>query len=251
MGNLLQSELYKMYKDPSLRLLFMTFLITAALLTAMLYLFSPEEQKLTGLTGLHYAMQMNIMITKISLAILGGFFLSREHGLGTMKLSAASGYGRGRIYAAKLAAYLAGGAFLSLLFPLMCTLGGTLLNGFGDLSEINGVVYALRSFGFTVLYGAAFGTLVAVFAIGTRMSGITVSAALLFLLFFDSASQWLASLWEFYGTIYEFSIFHYFMDIAVNKVPASGMAELVVVPIATIAVFGCLGAVVFRRMEIK
>ncbi|MHA7966692.1 ABC transporter permease [Paenibacillus sp. CAU 1782] len=251
MGNLLKSELYKMYKEPSLRLLFLTFLITASLLTVFLHVFSPEDRGVTGMTGLSNALQINIVLTKFSLAVLGGFFLSREHGLGTMKLSAASGHGRGRIYAAKLVAYLTGVVLLSLMFPLICTLGGTLLNGFGSFPDISGGVYALRSIGFTILYGAAFGTLVAVFAIGTRMSGITVGAVMLFLLFFDSVSQWLASQWALYKTLYEHSIFHYFMDIATNRVPASGMPELIIVPLLSIAVFGCLGVIVFRRMEIK
>lgn len=251
MGNLLQSELYKMYKDQALRLLLLTFLITAVLLTVILHVFSPEGRGVTGLTGLSNALQLNIVLTKFSLAVLGGFFLSREHGLGTMKLSAASGYGRVRIYAAKLVAYLAGVVLLSLLFPLVCMLGGTLLNGFGSFSEVSGGVYALRSLGFTILYGAAFGALVAVFAIGTRLSGITVGAVLLFLLFFDSVSQWLSSQLAVYKTVYEHSVFHYFMDITTNRVPVSDMAELIVVPLATILVFGCLGAVVFRRMEIK
>lgn len=250
--NLLRSELYKLRKEPSFWSLGVVLLLLAAALSVLLNFFGGKVDY-TGLTGLNYALQMNVLLIKIALAIVGGFFISGEHGLGIMKLSASSGYSRLQIYMAKLAAFSLGSVLLALLLPAVCTTLGWLLNGFGTLpdGDGNGLAYLLRSFGLTALYAAAFAAIAAAYAIGTRVSGVTIGVVLLGLLFFDSFSTWLGSFWTFYQTFYEHSVFKLFLDIPGVRHTAGEWQWLVGIPIVTWLVFAAVGTAVFRKMEVK
>lgn len=253
MGNLLRSELYKLRKEPSFRLLGAVFVLLAIALSLLIHFLSPDKGGYTGLAGLDYALQMNVLVMKIALAVIGGFFISAEHGSGIMKLSAASGYSRLQVYAAKLTAYSLGIVALSLLLPAACTAAGWLLNGFGSLpaGEGSGLAYLWRSAGLTALYAAAFAAIVAGFAVVTRLSGVTIGVALLGLLFFDSISLWLGSLWTFYQTVYEHSVFKLFLDIPEFRHTAGEWQWLVWAPVATLLVFAFVGMAAFRKMEVK
>jgi len=251
MINLLRSELYKLHKEPSFRMLGFTFITVAILLSAVINYMGSDHTAFSGIAGLGYGVQVNVLLLKISLAIVGGFFLSAEHGLGIMKITTASGYSRGQIYAAKLMAYSIGIMVLSLIVPVICVAAGSLLNGFGTLPEIHATLYFFRTIAFTILYAAAFASIVAVFAVTTTVSGITIGAVLLVLLFFDTVSQWLSGKWAFYKELYEHSVFKLFMDIAAYQQTAYELTLLILIPLATILLFACVGMMSFRKMEIK
>ncbi|AIQ60013.1 ABC transporter permease [Paenibacillus borealis] len=251
MANLLRSELYKLYKDPSFRILCFTFFFVAVILSGVINYMGSEQKVFSGITGLGYGVQVNVLVLKVSLAVVGGFFLSNEHGLGIMKISAASGYSRGQIYAAKLTAYSTGIIILSLIVPVICVAAGSMLNGFGSLPEIHAPLYLLRTLAFTILYAAAFASIVAVFAVTTTVSGITIGAVLLVLLFFDTISQWLSGKWAVYREFYEHTVFKLFMDITAYQPTTYELALFILIPIATILLFAWVGIMSFRNMEIK
>lgn len=251
MTNLLRSELYKLQRDPSFRTLCFTLIAVGLLLSAALYYMSPNHTIFSGIAGLDYGIQVNVLVLKIALAIVGGFFLSGEYGLGIMKITAASGYSRKQIYAAKLAAYSMGIIFLSLVVPVICTAAGSLLNGFGTLQDIHPVNYLFRTLALTVLYAAAFASIVAVFAISTTVSGVTIGVVLLVLLFFDTASQWLSGKWAFYKFLYEHSVFKLFLEIASHEPTAYQLMLLIGIPVATILLFLWAGMIIFGKMEIR
>ncbi|WNS44081.1 ABC transporter permease [Paenibacillus sp. MMS20-IR301] len=251
MVNLLRSELYKLYKEPSFRMLIFTFIILAVLLSAVINYMGSSQKVFSGIAGLGYGIQVNVLVLKISLAVVGGFFLSGEHGLGIMKISAASGYSRRQIYTAKLAAYAAGIIILMLTIPVICTAAGSVLNGFGSLPDLHAALYFLRTLAFTILYSAAFASIVAVFAVTTTISGVTIGAVLLVLLFFDTISEWLSSKSAMYKTFYEHTVFKLFLEIGNFQLTAHELALLILIPIATILLFAWAGIMSFRKMEIK
>lgn len=130
MANLLRSELYKLYKEPSFRILCFTFIFVAVILSGVIHFMGSGQKVFSGISGLGQGVQVNTIVLKVSLAVVGGFFLSGEHGLGIMKISVASGYSRRQIYTAKLTAYSIGIIILSLIVPVICVIAGSLLNGF-------------------------------------------------------------------------------------------------------------------------
>lgn len=251
MANLLRSELYKLYKEPSFRILCFTFITLAFLLSGVINYMGSDQKVFSGLSGLGHGVQVNVLVLKISLAIVGGFFLSSEHGLGIMKVWASSGYSRGQIYVARLTAYAIGIIILSLIVPVICVTAGSLLNGFGSLPEIHATLYLFRTLAFTILYAAAFASIIAVFAVTTTVSGITIGAVLLVLLFFDTFSLWLSAKWALYRVIYEHTIFKLFMEIATFQPTTYELTLLILVPAATIILFAWIGIMSFRSMDIK
>lgn len=251
MANLLRSELYKLYKEPSFRILCFTFIFVAVILSGVIHFMGSDQKVFSGISGLGQGVQVNMLLLKISLAVVGGFFLSGEHGLGIMKISVASGYSRRQIYTAKLTAYSIGIVILSLIVPVICVIAGSLLNGFGSLPEIPAALYLFRTLTFTILYAAAFASMVAVFAVTTTISGVTIGAVLLVMLFFDTLSEWLSGKWAVYREFYEHSVFKLVMDITLPQPTTYQLTLLISIPIATILVFAWVGIMSFRNMEIK
>lgn len=251
MANLLRSELYKLYKDSTFRMMTLTLAIVAIMLSIIIHYWGSPQEVFSGMMGFNYGLQMNAFVLKIALALLGGFFLSHEYSLGVMKITAASGYSRRQIYAAKTIAYMTGMVGLSLLIPVLCTAMGTIFNGFGTLQEAHALGYFFRTTGLTMLYAAAFASIVAAFAIATAVSGVTIGAVLLFMLFFDNISQGLGMKWAVYQYLYDHSVFKLFMGIAALHPSLEDMALFILVPVATIALFLGLGMASFSRMEIR
>lgn len=251
MANLLRSELYKLWKDPTFRMMAIVYSAVAVLISLTCHFLVVNQEAYTALVGLGYGLQMNILLLKIALAVLGGFFVTGEHGTGIMKLNAASGYSRWRIYAARFGGYGAGIVALALLTPLITAGMGLLLNGFGHMEEAAGGWYFLRMIGLTVLYAAAFASIMAVFAMRTTVSGVMIGAALLGLLFIDGVSGWLGNQWELYRVVYEHSVFKQFMEMAVPQLSAGQAVQMTVIPAATILLCVPLGMWLFSRMEIK
>lgn len=251
MANLLRSELYKLHKDPAVRLMGLTLIIVAVILSLLLHFFGSRQAAFTGIRALRQSMEMNMVLVKVVLAVLGGFFLTSEYGLGILKVTASSGYSRRQIYLSRLAAYMLGTVTLSLILPLVCTLTGTLLNGFGSLEETGAGEYFLRTMAMTALFTAAFASIVAVLAMRATISGITVGVVLLGMLFFDGVSQLLGSLWSWYKIFYDHTVFKLFLDLPAFQLSAEGLMLQITVSVVTIVLFWLAGAMLFNRMEIK
>ncbi|MBB6672484.1 ABC transporter permease [Cohnella nanjingensis] len=253
MLNLLQSELYKLRKEPSFRVLSLTLLLVAIALPLAAYYSASNGQNsaVNGIQSFMNGVKGNTLFMKIALAILAGFFISREYGSGVMKITGSSGYSRERIYAAKLTAFTIGIVFLSLLCPLVCMAVGSLLNGFGHLQETETAVYFFRTLGLTILFAIAFAAIVTAFAFMTKEHGVTIGIAMLVFLFFDTCSQLIGRYIPIYKYLYEHSVFKLFLEVSAFRLTSGELALSIAMPAVTACAFGWIGMMAFRKMDIQ
>lgn len=252
MYNLIKSEWYKLQKDRSFR--------TLVMVIAALSIFWPlywhfdnlldGEPLFTGFESFMRAVSGNILILKVCLCILAGFFISSEYSTGVMKNLASSGNSRIEIYTAKLFVYSWGAILLSLLFPGLNMVISTLLSGFGEKDDGSAALLVVTSTLFTMLYAASFASVAALFAITFTNSGKTIAASILFFLSIDVIFTTLSDFIPIFETAYENSVFSLVGDIGSISPSKTELWRLTVVPILTFAGCGLAGCWVYRRKEI-
>ncbi|MBP1993217.1 ABC transporter permease [Paenibacillus eucommiae] len=253
MNHLFSSELYKLRKDPIFQMLMLIMITTPIALFVITHILTLDSAKppMTGMRSFSNAVQVNQLLLKISLGIWAGFFISKEYASGVMKVTSSSGFTRKRIYTAKLLAFTLGIVFLSLLCPLIYILLGTILNGFGSLTEVAAAEYLFRTLSLTVLFAAAFAAIVAVLGIYFTEAGATIGISLLFFLFFDTISESLAGRIPVYKTFYDHSVFKLFLQSFEYQMTGEAILLSIGIAILTFAVFAVWGMLVFQRKEIK
>lgn len=254
MSNLILPEWYKLRKDRS----FLFLAVSLVLLGAAYPILSAIDARLDGdrfASGIRIfadAIAANDYLLKITIGVLAGFFISGEFSNGVMKRTASAGSSRTRIYVAKLAVYSAGACILSLLFPLVNVAIGSMIGGFGELSEADAATYLLRALGFTALFAVAFSSLNALFAFALADSGKTIGATVVFFMFVDTLLYLLGSQLTFVRTIYEYSMFHfYYVSTALDGPNARELWLSLIIPVVTYGLLLLWGVNVFRNKEIK
>ncbi|WP_071394250.1 ABC transporter permease [Bacillus tuaregi] len=251
MDNLLKFELFKLRKDRSFWTLVIG-LIGAAVFYPMLIFFQdgvfgtdPVSVKdlytLTALGGNNY-------IVRLVPCILAGFFISSEYSIGTMKSMGASGNSRFRIFSSKLIVFSLGTAIISLIFPVFMTGVAAIFSGFNDMPDVG---FLVRTMGLTVLYAAAFASMMALAAILFTDGGKTIGFLILFFILFDSILYMLSQKLSLFETIFNYSAFKLYLDIAKYDLASGELLKLILVPIITFIIFGLIGSFVFQRKEIK
>ncbi|RED64755.1 ABC transporter permease [Cohnella lupini] len=263
MYNLIRVELFKLRKDKAFRMLML--LISA--LAIIFPLFSYFDNKthgfplVPGIAFLFDSIGINSFFIKFGTAILAGFFIANEYSTGVMKTIVSSGNSRGRLFMAKLIGFAAGAMAISVAFPVISTIEATLLAGFGqpavDATSVFGqlppgvpVAFILRAFGLTLLFSASFAVISALFSTLLTESGKTIGLTIIFFMMIDTILSMLGSYFPVFETIYDYSVFKLIGQIG-EPVLEVGTVQILLVPLLTIAVAGLLGAIVFRRKEIK
>ncbi|OMF31340.1 ABC transporter permease [Paenibacillus sp. FSL H8-0259] len=253
MYNLIRSELFKLRKDRSFRVLL---LITAALSLAypLLYYFDNKSSGAPQFTGAEFLITFiasNAYVIKLGVAALAGFFIANEYSTGVMKSIASSGHTRGRLFAAKLIGFSIGTMAISLVFPVISTAEVSLLAGFGHLPEGVDSSFILRILGLTLLYTSGYAAIGALFTALFTDSGKSIGFSIIFFLLIDSVLGGLVEYIPSLTKVYEYSIFKLMGDIGKPRMDSHDLPALLLVPILTIAVSGLLGILVYRRKEIK
>lgn len=253
MYNLIRSELFKLRKDRSFRVLL---LITAALslVYPLLYYFdnkSSGHPQFTGAEFLIRFMASNGYMIKFGVAALAGFFIASEYATGVMKTIASSGNDRGRLFTAKLIGFSVGAMAVSIVFPVVSTTEVSLLSGFGHLPEGVDAFFIPRALGLTLLYTAGYAAIGALFTAIFTDSGKTIGFSMIFFLMIDTVLGGLGEYMPFFTTVYDYSIFKLMNDIGKPSIGSGDLPALLLVPVLTIAAAGLLGILVFRRKEIK
>ena len=252
MYNLVKHEWFKLRRDRSFRTL--VIVIGALSIVWPLYWHFDNlldgEPLFTGFESFLRAISANILILKVSLCILSGFFISSEYSTGVMKNLASSGHSRIEMYTAKLFVYAWGAILLSLLFPVLNMVISTLLSGFGTMDDQQASLLVVRSTLFTMLYSASFAAVAALFAITFTNSGMTISTSIIFFLSIDVICTSIGEYVPGFELAYENSVFSLVGDIG-SISPNTELWRLTVVPILTFAACGLAGCWVYRRKEIK
>lgn len=249
MSNLIKAEWYKLKKDRSLWTVIII-LIAISLSYPLLIVFDKGADTLkvsdfyrtTILEGNNY-------VLRLVPCILAGFFISSEYSIGTMKSIAASGNSRLRIYFAKLLVYSLGTILISLVFPIVFTGAVSVFLRFNGMPEIG---YFAGTIGLTILYAAAFASIMAMFSTIFTDSGKAIGFLLIFFIIFESILYQLGHLSPVVEPVYNYSIFKLLLDIVkIGTVTGTEIFKLIIVPVITFVVFGILGSILFQKKEIK
>ncbi|MBW7454924.1 ABC transporter permease [Paenibacillus sepulcri] len=252
MSNLIMAELFKLRKDRAFRMLVYLLLFIAAAYPIIIYIDNQSDGGVVhGADFFLESMAGNTYIIKFGTAILAGFFISSEYSTGVMKTIASSGSSRIRIFIAKLFGFTVGTLVISIIFPIVSTLITTVLSGFGELPAEAAAGYIPGTIGLMLLYAAAFAAIAALFATIFTDSGKTIGFLIFLFLMIDSILPGLGQYVHFLGTIYDYSVFKLLLEITKFHFGSGELLEILLVPVLTIAAFGLLGVLVYRRKEIK
>ncbi|WP_181350203.1 ABC transporter permease [Thalassobacillus sp. CUG 92003] len=249
MGNLIKSEWFKLTRDRSFRVL--TGLLIAVAILFPLLEFDGGDLGLPPVKDyyLNNVLSVHADIVKLIPSILAGFFITSEYSIGTMKSIASSGNSRLRIYFAKLTIFSVGAIVISLILPIFMTGASAVYFGFNDMPEW---AFYFQTVGLIALYGAAFASIMAIFATLFSDSGKTIGFLLLLFLMVDWPLQVLAAKVPFFEPIISHSVFVLIYDIVnVSKLENNDVVMMVVIPVLTYLAAGVIGSLIFQRKEIK
>jgi ABC-2 type transport system permease protein len=251
MDNLVKAELFKLRKDRSLWTLLLGLLASGIFYPMLIFfndgVFGADAISVKDLYA-YTALGGNSYIVKLVPCILAGFFISSEYSIGTMKSIGASGNSRIRIYFSKLIIFTMGAIIISLTFPIVIMIVGAILSGFNDMPTFD---YVVRTLGLTILYAAAFASIMALVSIIFTDSGKTIGFLILFFILFDSIFYALSQKFSFFEMLFDYSAFKLFLEISEFNITNDTLLKLVLVPIVTFTAFGFLGSWVFQKKEIK
>lgn len=246
MNNLVRAEWFKLRKDRSFHALIWILLVLSLLNTAnAIYgrVFHVDEFYAGEVLGI------NFQIMQLIPCVLAGFFISGEYTMGTMKSVVSSGNSRTRVYLAKLIVFMVGAMILSVLPLIAMTGSGAIYAGFTGLPD--GAFY-FQTVALTALYAAAFGSIMTLFATLFTESGKSIGFSLIFFMFFDELLHMLSGKFAFLEPVWNYSVFKMQYDIAnVGTLDSGQWTKLLVVPVATLIIFGWIGCSIFQRKEIK
>lgn len=248
MGNLLKSELFKLKKDRSFWTLIFGLIASAIFYVAIIFFDDHSEAVAVKDLFIYTGLGGNNYIVKLVPCILAGFFISSEYSIGTMKSLVASGISRTRIYFAKFIVFSIGAAIISIVFPVVLTGVGAILFGFNDMPKLD---YFVQTMGLTILYAAAFASIMALIASIFTDSGKTIGFLIIFFILFDSIFYALSQKFSIIETIFNYSVFKLFLEISEWNIGNGEFLKLFIVPIITYLIFGLLGSYVFQKKEIK
>ncbi|GFZ75852.1 hypothetical protein GCM10008018_21380 [Paenibacillus marchantiophytorum] len=254
MNNLIKSEWYKLRMDRSFRMLILVYSALSLTISIIQYCFemnASEKPQAIGVEVWMSAFSGNKFFLIIGLCILAGSFISSEYSIGVMKSMASSGNRRGSIFRAKLFVYALGGTILALLFPVINFAVATVLSGFGELPNEVIYIYVFRTLGLTVLYAAAYASIVLLFATLMAESGKTIAITLVFFLvieiFFSLVGQYI----PFVQKIYDYTVFKLLNDVGKVTLDDYLLMWMIFIPVITFVCFSIVGAWVYCRKEIK
>jgi len=248
MGNLLKSELFKLRKDRSLWTLIIIIMASAIFYPTLIFIDNGANSATVNEFFTNTGIDGNNYIVKLVPCILAGFFISSEYSIGTMKSIGASGNHRIRIYFAKLMAFSIGAMIISLVFPIIIMAASAILFGANDLPALD---YFIQTMGLTILYAAAFASIMSLFSIIFTDSGKTIGFLIIFFLLIDSLLYAFSQKFALIETIFNYSVFKLFLDISKVHLGNDALLKFLLVPIITWFVFAILGSLIFQKKEIK
>jgi len=249
MSNLIKSEWYKLKRERSLwALTLLLFLVSVFYPLLILFGGGTEVVKVSDIYELT-ALGGNDLVLRIAPCILAGFFISSEYSIGTMKSMAASGNSRIRIYFANLLVYTIGAVIIALIFPVVMTGAGAIFFNFNNMP---GLGYFVQTIGLTILYTAAFASIMAMFATIFTDTGTATGVMIIFFLIFDSILYTISDFITLFEQVANNYVGKLFLDIVnIDAYSGGERLQLVLVPVVTIFMFGIIGSMLFQKKEIK
>ncbi len=198
MLNLIQSERLKLRKSLSFKILNLSAVVLALILTVMIILAANmsgvEEITVTGntlISGLDAFTNAleETQLNSLLLSVFAGLFICGDFSNRTICLSLSSGHTRFHVSMSKLIVYFMGSFVLILIFPIVLTTTVTLLNGFGAEITAELFRYMLRSLLLYLLLSLANASIYAMVAFLLKSVGPSIGAGLGFMLIYSLVLQ--------------------------------------------------------------
>ncbi|GGD91808.1 ABC transporter permease [Paenibacillus nasutitermitis] len=254
MINLLRMELFKLGKNK----MFWTLTIIVTVVFALLhYLITIEWWKMNNIfmdAGLEMFSSLALATTPfyfmLYLSTLTGFFVANDFTIGVVKNIVMSGNRRSHIFAAKLLILALGSSILALVCPLLVTIGGKLLFGFGAMTDPSALGYLARALCLFLIHMMALVALLMLIALLVEDSGKTIIISVVIALLI-SVAEVLRPLPGILETLYRYSIFHHLIDSFRIRMTYTDVIQSLGVGVGTILILVFCGNLVFKRKEIK
>jgi ABC-2 type transport system permease protein len=184
------------------------------------------------------------------LSTLAGFFVANDFTIGVVKNIVMSGNRRSHIFLAKLLIFMLGSIILTVACPLLVTIGGKLLFGFGEMTDTAALGYFARSMGLFLFHLMGLVALLMLIALLVEDSGKTIIISIVIALLISVADV-MRPLPGFLETLYQYSIFHHLTDSFRFTMTDSDVIQSLLVALCTILVLVFCGNAVFQRKEVK
>ena len=249
MNNMIRSEFYKLFKGKSIWLVLIGLVVVSVAVPTLGS--RVPGTKITGISMFQVSFNVNSYIIKFIPAFISAFFISSDFSCGVMKTIVSSGNSRSKIYASKLIVLTIPSCVIAILLPSISGAVAFIINGGGSLPDVSMVNYVLRTILLTSLYGAAYASIIVLFAMIFTDSGKSIAFLFFFFVFINIIFMLLGKLHPLFITLYNNSIFYLVNGTAMLKLTNFDLMRFIIVPIMTYAVAGSLGSMIFSRKEIK
>lgn len=186
----------------------------------------------------------------IIFSALGAFFIANENSNGTIKNIVSTGNRRAYIYVSKLIVFTIGAVIISLLFIVIPAIFGSMFFGVGELPTTEIIIEAGKIFALSLLYYFAFTSIITVFSILCRGSGIALLFSLGFYFLAGAGLSFLGQQYTIWQKMNEYSVYHLFSNIGGHVAEGTSMLFLVFVPVITTVVFTAIGLGLFQKKDV-
>lgn len=242
----MKAEAFKLKRELSFWFVFAILLLFALISPTEIYDEGIDVDKAFYFNAI---VNVNMDFLLIVSPILAGFFITSDFPRGTMKNMVASGNSRTRIYLGKLEVFTFGIMMFSLILPIVLPGATAVYYGFNSYPAIGPL---LADLGMTLLYAAAFASIMMVFAMLFTNSAVTAVFLIFAFMLSDEISRRIVEAIPVFEPLFKYSVFQLATEIAsVSEMGAAETAKYIIVPVVAFIVMAALGSWLFSRKEIK
>lgn len=242
MINLLKTDLYKLRKSTLFYGLVIFMVIVALAMTAI-----NSSLDMQGKDALSFSIQFTQMMVGI-IPLTFGISIVKDFTSGYIKDSVAYGYSRTKIFLSNIITFTIGLVIILLIFPVVCTLIITVINGYGEVVTIDLAMKLLRMLLLMILVIVAIATIAALIAFVTRSNAI-VLLSIMVINFIVQAGSIATN--KVIKDIYENMIFYQINLISLPDISSSQIIKVVMVSVLTMLASILVGVYLFEKTDIK
>lgn len=211
-----------------------------------------EEAPLSGIKLLiESAYGPDLFSIILIISFLGAFFLTSENSIGTIKNVVATGHHRWQIYLAKMLALMFGSLILSVFFMLIPAVIGSISFGIGEWPNTDMLINTLKILLISWLYYFAFASIVTVFAMISKGTGVASLLSIGYYLLAGPGLNFIGAKYAIFDKISVYSVYNMFYKVGERVFEQASLLAVIITPIITIIGFTVIGILLFQRKDIQ
>jgi ABC-2 type transport system permease protein len=255
MINQMKAELFKLQRNKTFWVLLFIAFVLSALLNYLIiidwWIINDSVFARAGLGELNAASAFTApIIFNLFVGTLAGFFIAIEFSQSSViKNQIISGSKRSHIFLAKYLVFTLGAIVMTILAPLLTGIIEVTLLGYGEILNLNSMLYLGRAFGLYVLQFLGYTAIIVLLAIATEDSGKTIIFSIL-LTIVMYAIEMVPNL-PIIGTIYSNSIFYQFVEVFKFSMTNGEIIKSVIIGGITLIIVTLCGIFIFNKKEIR